>query len=169
MTDDEIHSAIVRWLAGIIGKQVIKDHQSGPRPALPCVMVNLLGTSEVREHAQTIEYQDGVVSGSDPAPVTATPVIETEWHFSVHAYGDKPTGILRPVRSAIQLAQKIEPLMPSLVVFDVSRVRNVPEWINERWEPRAKMDLFVRGLTRDGFVIDVIEEAPVTISSIPTP
>lgn len=158
MTDDEVHSAVVRWLASITGETVIKAHQEGPRPPLPYVMVNMTGTAEVREHAQVVDYEE------DTAGVLAAPVIETEWRFSVHAYGPKPTGFLRPVRSAAQLAQKVEPLMPSLVVHEISQVRNVPDWVNERWEPRAQMDMFVRGLTRDGFAIDVIEEAPITIA-----
>ena len=167
MTDDDVNSAVVRWLAALLGVQVIKDHQGGKRPPPPYVMVNMTGTVELREHARTTTYADGAPGpGGAPAPVTAAPIIEVEWRFSVHAYGPQPTGTLRPVRSALQLAQKIEPLLPSLIAHDVSQVRNVPDWVNEKWEPRAQMDLFVRGLTRDGFVIDVIEEAPITFGRL---
>lgn len=158
MTDDDVHSALVRWLKGITGLTTIKAHQGGPSPSLPYVMVNLTGTAEVREHSQEIEYDE------DTAGVTAAPVIETEWQFSVHAYGPNPTSILRPIRSAAHLAQINEPLMPSLVIHECSQVRNVPDWINEQWEPRGQMDVFLRGLTRDGFLIDVIEEAPISIT-----
>lgn len=154
MTDDEIHSALVRWLKGITGLVTIKSHGGGPSPALPYVMVNFTGAAEVREWAQETEFEE------DTAGVTATPVIETEWRFSVHAYGPNPTSILRPVRAAAQLAQKNEPMMPNLIVHDYGQIRNVPDWINEKWEPRAQMDIFLRGLARDGFLIDVIEEAP---------
>ena len=90
--------------------------------------------------------------------VVATPLIETEWRLSLHAYGPEPTDVLRPIRAAAQLAQKNEPLMPGLTVHEVSQIRHVPDFVNEAWRPRAQMDLFVRGIVKDGFVIDVIEE-----------
>ena len=154
MTDDDVHSALVRWLKALTGLTTIKTYQSGPAPSGSYIAVNLTGTAQVREWAQATEYEE------DTAGVTATPPVETEWRFSVHAYGPNPTGILRPVRSAAQLAQKNEALFPALVIHECSQVRNVPDWINEAWEPRAQMDIYLRGLARDGFLIDVIEEAP---------
>lgn len=154
MTDNDIHSSLVRWLKGVTGLVAIKAYQSAERPDQPYLMVNLTGVYEVREWSQEIEYQE------DTAGVTATPPIETEWRFSVHAYGQDPTSILRPVRAAAQLAQMNEPMMPGLIVHECSQVRNVPDWINEKWEPRAQIDIFVRGIARDGFLVDVIEKAP---------
>lgn len=152
MRDTEIHSALVRWLAGITGQTVIKAHQEGAQPALPYIMINLLSVSEVRENGQ---FDDWSEAGDD---VTATPQIETEWRFSVHAYGSAPTDTLRPVRAAAQLAQMNEPLMPGLVVHEVSIIRNVPDIVNTKWQPRAQMDITLRGIVKDGFVVDVIEE-----------
>lgn len=156
MKDTEVHSSVVRWLAGITGKVVIKSHQGGDDPALPYLMVNLLTTQEVRGHSQ---FDDWTEAGDD---VTATPQIETQWHFSVHAYGPEPTDILRPVRAAAQLAQMNEPLMPGLVVHDLSFIRHVPDFVNNRWQPRAQMDLYLRGIVQDGFVVDVIEQFSFT-------
>lgn len=158
MTDDQVHSALVRWLAALTGATVIKTHQSGPAPAEPYIAVNLTTTRQIRQHAQVIEFDDEDTAGE----IAAAPVLEIEWQFSCHAYGSQPTSILRSVRSAIQLAQRHEPMMPKLVIHECSQIRNVPDWINEAWAQRAQMDIFVRGLTRDGFVIDVIEEAPLT-------
>jgi len=154
MTDDDVHSALVRWLHDLTGLTTIKAYQEGPRPALPYIMVNLTGTAAIREWSQAVEYEE------DTAGVTATPPVETEWRFSVHAFGPNPTSILRPIRSAAQLAQKNEALFPALVIDECSQVRNVPELVNEKWEPRAQMDIHLRGLARDGFLIDVIEHAP---------
>lgn len=157
MTDDQVHSALVRWLAALTGVTVIKTHQSGPAPATPYIAVNLTTTRQIRQHAQVVEYDDEDTAGD----IAAAPVLEIEWQFSCHAYGSQPTSILRPARSAIQLAQRHEPMLPNLVIHECSQIRNVPDWINEAWAPRAQMDIFVRGLTRDGFVIDAIEEAPL--------
>lgn len=157
MTDDEIIGKVVEWLATLTGRVVIQSHQSGPRPALPYLMVNLTGTDDVRDHEQDVEYID--VSSEN---MTAAPVLEVEYRFSLHAYGATSalsTDLLRPVRSAVKISQIMEPLWPTLVVHEISQTRNVPEWINEAWEPRAQMDMMMRGLTRDGFTVDPIEQS----------
>lgn len=153
-TDREIHSAVVRWVKAHTGlPTVIKGEQGGDLPALPYGMVNLTGTAEIRQHPQEIEYEDrGIDVGVD-----AFPIIEVEWRFSLHAYGDNSTDALRPIRSAYHLAQANEPLMPGLVIHEVSQIRDVPDYVNEAWEQRAQMDFIVRGLTRDGVLIDTIE------------
>lgn len=167
MTNEAVHSAVVRWLASLTAKTVIKSHPGGKAPSLPYVMVNMTGFFEVREHPQDIEYEEAdtgeMDTGDQFPPVTATPIIEAEWRFSVHAYGSSPTDILRPIVSAVKLAQIMEPLMPGLVIHEISQIRSVPDWINEQWQPRAQMDFNVRGLIKDGHVIDVIEEAPFDI------
>lgn len=170
MTDDDIHSALVRWLKALTGLTTIKTHQSGPAPSGSYIAVNLTGTVNVREWAQATEYEEAAPdSGEEFGEVTARPLIEVEWRFSVHAYGPNPTSILRPVRSAYQLLQRHEPMLPNLVIFDVSQIRNVPDWINEKWEPRAQMDIVLRGITRDGLVIDVIETGKVSLGTFDRP
>lgn len=165
-SDQSVWSAVVRWIATTTGAKAIKANEGGKRPALPYVMVNLTGTAEVREHPANIEYAPDRDEEETTGAVTAYPVIEVEWRFSVHAFGNEPTGILRPIRSAYQLAQVQEPLLPGLVISEVSQIRNIPEWVNNAWEPRAQVDVIVRGFTRDGFVIDVIDEASVDIDRL---
>ncbi|QJD54317.1 hypothetical protein [Aminobacter phage Erebus] len=167
MTDAQIWTELVKWLMTRTGLTVIKTEQSGPRPALPYMALGFLGTAEVRELPQEVSFED--VMAGDPAEpaVKATPIIETEWRFSLHAYGPTPTDHLRPLRSAMHLAQLNEPLMPGLVLHELSQVRNLPEYINETWEPRAQMDVFVRGLAKDGFLVDVIEQYSFDIERIP--
>ncbi len=165
MTNDEVWSAVVRWVKAMTTITTIKSHQGGPDPALPYVMVNFTGAAEVRQHEQAVEYTDtGQPNGQGKTKISAAPVIEVEWRFSVHSYGPAPTGVLRPIVSASKLAQMMEPMFPTLVIHEVSQIRNVPDWINNKWEPRAQMDLIVRGLTRDGFVIDTIDETSFDIA-----
>lgn len=165
MTNDATHEAVVAWIASATNVVTIAAYQSGKVPAEPYIMVNMTGFFEVRTHEQDIVYTNGIdPPGDDPAPVTATPIIETEWRFSVHAYGTSPTDILRPVVSAVKLAQAQEPLMPGLIIHEISQIRHVPDWVNERWQDRAQMDFNIRGLTKDGHVIDVIEEASFDIA-----
>ncbi|KQV83239.1 hypothetical protein [Rhizobium sp. Root1220] len=165
MTNDQVHSAVVRWIASVTNVVTIKSHQSGPDPALPYAMVNFTGSIEVRQREQTVEYTDtGEDNSQGEHKISAAPVIEVEWRFSIHSYGPSPTGILRPIVSAAKLMQIMEPLFPSLVIHEVSQIRNVPDFINTRWEPRGQLDLIVRGLTRDGFVIDTIDESSFDIA-----
>ena len=168
MTNDEVWSAVVRWVKAKTGKITIKSHQSGPAPALPYAMVNMTGAVEVRRHEQKIENEDADTGDMDTGdvypPVTATPVIEMEWRFSVHGYGEDPTDVLRPIVSAMKLTQAMEPMFPTLTVHEISQIRNVPDWINEQWQPRAQMDLIVRGIIRDGHVVDVIQEYSLDIA-----
>lgn len=164
MTDDDVHSALVRWLADLSGATVIKTHQSGDAPSVPYIAVNMTGTVQLHDHPWDIEFTPDREDEDTALDVTGIPVLEIEWRFSCHAYGPNPTNLLRPVRSAVQLAQRQEPLHPHLTIHEVSQIRNVPDWLNNAWEPRAQMDIYVRGLTRDGLVIDVIDEAPVTVT-----
>ncbi len=152
MTDDEVHSAIVRWVKAKTGQITIKSHQSGPMPTGKYCMVNMTGAVDVREHQITTEYAETA------GQVSAAPVMEREWRFSVHAYGATPTDTLRPILSALQISQAMEPAYPSLIMHEASQIRHVPDWINNAWQPRAQMDLIVRGITRDAHNIDVIEQ-----------
>jgi hypothetical protein len=159
MTDDQVTSALVRWIAAITGKTVIKSHQGGDDPALPYIMVNRTGTAEVRKWSQETFYTELESENSAGLKeIKAAPVVEVEFRFSVHAYGASPTDALRPIRTAFHLNQMNEPLMPGLIPHEISQIRDVPDWINNHWEPRAQMDVFLRGLVKDGFVIDTIEE-----------
>lgn len=159
MTNDEVHSAVVRWIsARTNGVKTIKSHEGGK--TYPVYnMVNFTGAEELRRWHRKIEFTEtDEVNSSGKKIIEAAPVIDMEWRFSVHAYGENPIDRLRPIVSAIKLPQVMEPLLPGLLVHSVSQIRNVPDWINEKWQPRAQMDLFVRGVTRDAHVVDVIDE-----------
>lgn len=167
MTDDELWSEIIRWTRDALGNTVpvIRAYQDANRPALPYVMINFLGSRSVRDHEQLIEWSSQFDPETDDPddPVTATPHIETEWHYSIHAFGDVPTDILRPLKSAAKLMQMNESLYPGVIIHDLSQIRNVPEYVNQAWEPRANVDIFLRGLTKDGFIVDPIDDISIEI------
>ena len=169
MTDNEVHEALVAWISGLTGVTVIKAHQSGPAPALPYIMINHTGTVDVRDHAAYVDYTDtgAPIDPEDEASKTkirADVEIETEWRFSVHAYGAIPPDILRPLKSAAKLAQINEPLLPGLHIHEAGIINNVPDWINDAWEPRAQMPIYVRGVTTEGFVVDTIDDTSFNVS-----
>lgn len=168
MTNDQVHTALNQWIRAKTGNgTIIKAHQGGTAPALPYIMTNFTGSAEVRQHNITVEFTDtGVENSEGENIITAAPVIEMEWRFSVHAYGTSPTDRLRPIVSAMKMLQPMEPLVPGLHVHEISQIRNVPDWINNAWQPRAQMDLFVRGIIRDQHAVDVIDDAPFTVELI---
>lgn len=163
MTDDKVWEEVNKWLRSHTGLIVIRGWQGGDRPARPYVMSNLTGSIEVRDHEIDVEYEED----PDSVRMIARPVLEIEWRFSLHAYSETPTDILRPLRSVAKMVQATEPLYRSLTIHELSQIRNVPDFQNEDWEPRAQMDFIVRGLTRDGVVIDTIEtHTPAVIARI---
>ncbi|MFN3833386.1 MAG: LIC_12616 family protein [Allorhizobium sp.] len=167
MTNDQVHTALNQWIRSKTGNgTIIKAHQGGTAPTGNYIMTNFLGSDPVRRHEIEIEFTDtGVPNSEGELIVTAAPVIEMEWRFSVHAYGTSPTDRLRPIVSAMKMLQPMEPLVPGLHIHEISQIRNVPDWINNAWQPRAQMDLFVRGIIRDSVgTVDVIDEYSLDIA-----
>lgn len=161
----ELHNNVVKWVAAKTGITVILARQGAARPALPYIMVNFTGFDTTNYHPSEIEFED-VMVGADER-VKATPVQDGEWRYSLHAYcgsDSEPEDLLMPLHAYCRIPQAIEPLLPDFVVSDVSQVRSVPEFIQNVWEPRAQMDLFLRGVARYGHIIDVIETVEYDIN-----
>lgn len=158
VTDKLIHDEFVKWLRSATGLLFIKDRQAGVLPELPYGVATLTGVAEVRERPQSIEYTDQVTT------MLAAPVIETEWQFSLHVFGEDPTTYLRKLRANFHITQANEPLLPNLILHEISQIRNIPDFVNEAWEPTAQMDVHIRGLTRDGVLIDSIEQIKINVT-----
>jgi hypothetical protein len=152
-SDDDIWSDFNIWIARVTGLQTIRIWQGGPQPETPYLVTNLTGSRQVRDHHQDILGEDD----PDTGEFIATPIIEMEWNFSVNCYGERPMNILRPIIAASKLTQVEEPNFPALVIHQCSQIRNLSEWHDHDWEPRAQMDVDLRGLTADGHLIDIIE------------
>lgn len=172
-TDDEIWDALTKRIGEIVGVRTIQSEKGGDVPPLPYLTVSLLGTRAVRENPRDIDYSpeydpDEVPDTSgEYAPVTASPCIDTEWHFSVFAYGTGlVTGLLRPLRSAFELSQIVEPVYPYLAVNDMSQIRRLPDFVNSQWRERAQCDIFLHGVTLDGFVIDTINATSLNVNRL---
>lgn len=167
MTNDEIHSAVVSWAATVTRFVAIKAYQPDPAPVPPYITVTLTAMAPVREQAQTIEYTDtGEPNSEGKNRISAAPVLEQEWQFTLNAQGQQPSDMLRPIFSAAKLSQITEPMFPNLVVHEVSPIRDATVLVDGQWKPQAQMDVTLRGLTRDSFVIDVIDHADFDIARI---
>lgn len=160
MTDDQVLSGIVQWLAAATGQTVIKAHQSGTRPTKPYVMADLTDVAPINAQIpETALVELASVNPQGEFDVKATPRLKMEWRIMVTAFGDAPTSILRPAHAAAQLPQLCESIRP-LSIHDIGRVQDVPEWVKNAWEPRAVMMMNIHGHADDGFVIDVFDTLP---------
>lgn len=164
MTDDEVFSVLVRWVNAVTGLKVVRAYDSA-KHQLPFLMLNLLRSGPVRDHEQSVEYL--VTANVDPVSgffiEEAQPVIETEWVYSLNCYGDGSMDVLRRIIGASRLIQVQEPMMPGLILTNTSARRHLPETINNVWQDRAQIDVFLRGIVQDGYPVDVIDDITPTI------
>lgn len=159
MTEQEVTNALVQFITARLSVLVIQADQSAPDPDVPHIAVRFTGLSETRDNPQGEDFAD-----LNEEDVLQTQIIESEWRFSLHAYGPNPVSIMRKLRAAVHMVPRVKPLMDlKLELHEVSQIRNVPEFFNEKWQPRAQMDLYVRGLTKEGDLVDVIEQASFAI------
>ena len=158
MTEKEVRDKLLRWLADVMGTKVIQSFQGGKPPAEPYGVLNLMLSGPAHPHPTEWEFpSEG--EGEDEV-IRQAPVFEWFWRFSVNVYGGEGSTVLRRIRTAQHVPTAYAPLHP-LVLSEVTDARNVPELVNEEFRPRAVCEVEVRGIVRDGLVIDVVEEARV--------
>lgn len=168
MTENEIKAQIVRWCKAVTGATTIQAWPNAKRPEGEYLVVEFLnGPRDVRQLPADYEYDTLETQNSEGNDeINAVPVIESEWKFSIKSYRfDDPMAPIRALRSRSKMQGPQLELHPLLTIHDMGIPNNVPEKINNEWEPRAHTLLYVRGYTRDGFLIDVIDEAPVTVTA----
>lgn len=160
MTDSEVWDAFVEWANGISPTLVIQSYQEADRPAVPYIMVNMPVVQDVHDFMSSVSYDVSDTEANDQGKplITMRPKVEVEWHFSVHAFGPGPTDLLRPMRARAKSIQSMEPMYPDIVIHDVSEIRYIPDMIQSEWEPRAQMDVYVRGYIEDGFIVETIDQ-----------
>lgn len=165
VTEEEVHGQLVDWCEAVTGLTVVRAFPGVDRPAGAYLLTNLLnGPTDVRDFPAGFEYA-GTGENNDQGneQIEITPVIETEWEFSISSYGGE--NVMDPIRKLRSVAEVEGPqqgISHMLTVFNFGRPNHVPEQINHEWEPRAHVRVFIRGYTRDGFLIDVIDQAPIT-------
>lgn len=161
MSEDDLYSRLIGWLRLRSGLSVIiRDRLGQPRPSGVYGMVNLI-RGEALNGPSEIEYTDNplftpLALSTSPEPHFQVPVVAWEWTFSFNVYAPSAVDYIRKVANAAMINIGLEPLLP-LTVNRVSAIRRIPELINQVWEDRCQIDLFIHGLARDGVSVDVIE------------
>lgn len=164
MIDSTVHGNLIEWLAAVSGATVVQAYQSALPPSEPYISVALDATREVSEHPIALPIvATGETTEDDKTEVEQKPAIEREWQFGMHAVGAGGDELLRKIRVASHVTYHLQNLYP-LKIHEIGQVNRLPDERNLRWENRAACDLFLRGITRDGVLIETIESAPVTLS-----
>lgn len=164
MTEAEVLDATRNWIADATGILWIDSYQGGPEPAEPYGVINLTMADAVYEHPSEYEYPV-TDEGTEEETIRQAPVRDWFWRFSLNVYGDGGKTLLRKVKTAQHVPTALESLAP-LSLFETSQIRDATELLNEEWQARAQMDLEIRGIVRDGLVIDTVETAPVEASRV---
>ena len=168
MTEAEIHTRLVRWLAGISGVRAIKAHPDATRPAKPYLMANRIISGPVFQNRIDDEFTVAN-AGTASEAISQHPVRDWYWRFSVFAYADQaPDSLLRKVHVAFDVGTHhlLSVHLHPLHIHEVSAIRHVPEVVENAVENRANMDIELRGIVRDGLVIDVIEKTSFTAERV---
>lgn len=165
MTDDQVHELVIGWLHDLLGILVIQDRQQVDRPPLPYGMLDLVTTAHVDDHVDDIGYRELDEENSEGLPqIEATPREVVEWTFLFMIYGEQGPVYMRRLKAATRLEQALEPLYPQLTLTEVSVMNSIPELIGEKWEPRAQVNISVRGYSSDGIIIDTIDSHSFVIT-----
>lgn len=163
MSEEELFDKVVAWFKLRSGlPEVIRDHQSGPRPNGPYGMVNMLSGDKVHYFPSETEYV--IIPDATEEPMVAVPVLEWEWVFSLNVYAPGASDYMRKTIAAGSHQAGTEALLP-FVVNRFSGVRRIPEEIEGKWEDRVQADIYIRGIARDGVPVDLIETVTVEVES----
>lgn len=149
--------ALRAWLIPITGiAQIILANPNAPRPPRPYAMLNRIRSERIN-WPRDIEYED-IENPGEGAPARQIPVEEWEWTWSFHIYADDGEGRAARITSASKSDAALLSLHP-LSLHRTSGIRDIPELLNETtWEDRVQVDLFLRGIVRSGFDLDIIEQ-----------
>jgi hypothetical protein len=170
MTEAEVMDATRNWIATLTGITWIDSYQSGPEPAEPYGVINLMNADAVYQNPIENEFPAEMIDdpdnpGTEIEQVSQAPVRDWRWNFSLNVYGGAGATILRKIKVAEKVPTALRTLRP-LLLFSTSQVRPIPELVNEAWQARSQIDIEIRGIVRDGIVIDVAETADVIFTPV---
>ena len=114
--------------------------------------------TELRERPSEVAYQElDTTNIAGKNEIKATPLFDMEWGFSVFSYGEFSDVSLQRVKAVAHLSQIQEPMMPVLNIHETGVLNNIPEFVDQAWEPRFQMNVMIHGVSEIGSVIDTIE------------
>lgn len=161
MSGDPVWDAVVTWVKKTTSLPVIKDRSSGVVPYRNYLLVNKLSMDRTTENNIRVWTTEREVDGE--MVIEHLPDVVFEWVFSVTAEcADTALGqnALVRLQNAASMSVSQEPLWPAYRIQRTSIIRYIPTFINEAWERKSQMDVFIHGKINDvhqGYVIEQFE------------
>lgn len=151
MTEKEVRDAVRAWVSSVMGITVIHSYQSGPEPAEPYGVINLMMDDALYEDPRGVDFVETA------GVMRQIPIQDWYWRFQLDVYGGEGKTILRKIKTASQVQTAMEGLLP-LQLAEVTRIADATEILNTEFQSRANMTIEVRGVVQDGIVVSVIAE-----------
>lgn len=161
MNNDAVHAALTIWLKNSLDLVVIKDRQQAERPALPYGMLELANWRDLYQNYTDISFEELETENSAGLKeIKASTRNEMEWVFLFYVYGQNGHEYIRKLQAISRTNLATQALQDAgLQIHEVSAANNIPELINEKWEPRVQANIILHGIDADnGIVIDTIKE-----------
>ena len=163
MTRDEVTQALVTWILGLnLSNKVIVAYPSKKRPDIPYMSVNLENITEVRE----TDFTAFNVVGGPMNPERVEALVETEWEYSINAYGDNALDKVMQLK----YFARVEPTnraIPSISIQNFGPIVRLPEFLDSTWEERAHGSIFLRLYYRLEFEEPVFRTIPMVTVDTP--
>lgn len=160
MSAEKAREDFIEWLNDFCPDEVtiIKSHEGGSRPKLPYLVVEKGPVAELFTNSRHINYKElETLNSANQNEVLASPIVPTQFTMLVSGYGVGAENQLNRIKQAAYLPQVQEPMYPVLKIHETGVLNYVPEKVENEWEDRYQMNVELRGVVSDGFVIDTID------------
>lgn len=137
--------------------QIIREHQTAPRPEGPYVSINLVGRTDLGE-VRCLGYEEREIGG-EPRVIEKTGRAY-EWRFTVSVFASEPLDYADALANALR-SERASVDMAPMQVRRVADPQRAPELVQQHWEGRAQFDVDFGGIVVGQLLIEVIESGTV--------
>lgn len=149
-------AALVQWAASVSGLTVIQSHQSGPRPALPFGVV------------QVLSMETPGTAASEQKDLTPDDTVHRQWHVlrvQFSFFGGDPVQACHDLRESIELQSTGDTLKADGLSPGVSGpVTDQPQLRENGFEPSAVVEISFHAASEFTETVGYIE----TVTTSPT-
>lgn len=160
MSAEQARESFIEWLNGFCPEDVtvIKSHEGGARPNFPYLVVEKGPVVELFTNSRFVKYEELESLNSEGFnEIQASPIVPTQFTMLVSGYGVGAENQLNRIKQAVYISQVQEPMYPVLKIHETGVLNYIPEKVENEWEDRHQMNVELRGVVKDGFVIDTID------------
>lgn len=146
-----VRDTVRSWVEGVLKITTIHGYPNALAPAEPYAVVYRTISDAVHLHPAGEDFIEA------DGKITQAPQVETYWRFIVDVFGPDADDTLQKIKTAANVPTALWPLRP-LALAETTRIMTQHELRDQEFKDRAQMTIEVRGIVRDGIVIDTIDE-----------